>query len=135
MTSKQVATLRRLLNAKYQEYWKQRKELANKKAAEKFEKAKKDNAHLLQEYKEAKDALDKVEAKAKKVGLGFTSYASKLEFYDRETRWNDNHQRKIEAELRSIKNTIDERLIRLELESEGTDAIKVFEELTALFKL
>lgn len=134
MNQKQIQTVKRLINAKYQEWWKRRKELAEKQRKEEVEAAKKKHADKVVEYAKLKKQMDALEKEVNKDNLHFHTYDGvKLSEYN---SWNASSAalKKYEKDLADIKHKIDEKILRLELGELNGDAIKVYEELLALFK-
>lgn len=132
MTTNQINTLRKLILAMFKEYWNTRQKLTKMRDDEKFEKACKENAHLLTRYMYISDMLKNVEKEAAKVGLQFNTVGEVS--FQKYCPQNDEVLA-VESELTAIKAKLEERLIRLELASEGADAMKVFNELCEMLKL
>jgi hypothetical protein len=134
MNQKQINTVKRLINAKYLEWWKLRKEKAQEQRKVEIANAKKKHVDKVETYRKLKKEMDALENEVQKDGLHFSTYNGvALAEYD---SWDGRSKaiQKFEKELAAIKLKIDDKILRLELGELNGDAVKVYEELLALFK-
>jgi hypothetical protein len=135
MNQTQVRIIKRLVNAKYNEVYKNRTEESNKQVELECERIKKQEAKNLTKlaklYKEATTLEKDIE---KRTGLSLY-YSGGKEGVEVSTYGNfrENIQRKHMASLRELRVALDAKLVALELSDLNQDAVKLYEELISLF--